>query len=79
MAIAAPTSSTSVESSVGRAALIGGLLGFVAVWIAVAAVVMITSDVDVWAAVALGAFVGSWGGLGFGAMLAASVAGNKDM
>jgi len=78
MAIAARTSSSpSVESAVGRAALLGGLIGFVVVWAAVAAMALVTSDVDLWAAVALGAFVGSWGGLGFGAMLAASVAGNK--
>ena len=81
MAIAARPSVRveTTEAAVGRAALVGGLLGFVSVSIAVTVMAVMTSEVDVVPALALGVFVGSWGGLGFGAMLAASVAGNRDM
>ena len=62
----------TAEERVGRAAFMGGLIGFVVVSIAVW-LLSVVSGVDVLPAIALGVFVGSWGGLGFGAMLAASV------
>ena len=75
MAIAARSpGDRTPEAAVGRAALVGGAVGFVGVTLAVWAM-GIVSGAGVVPALALGVFVGSWGGLGFGAMLFASVAG----
>ena len=80
MAIAAPTTTSdrSIESSIGRAAALGGVLGFLGVtglvWL-----MGVYSGAEALPALGLGAFVGSWGGLGFGAMLAASVAGGRSL
>lgn len=66
------------EERVGRAAVIGGLIGVVVVTLAVW-VLGVVSGLEALPAFGLGVFVGSWGGLGFGAMLAASVAvGNAE-
>jgi hypothetical protein len=72
MTTAADTIVRTAEPRVGRAAVTGGLIGFVVVSTA-ASLLSVVSGVDVIPAVALGLFVGSWGGLGFGAMLAASI------
>lgn len=71
------TTATSIvvrttNERVGRAALKGGLIGFVLVTFAVW-LLAVVSGVEPVPAVAVGVFVGSWGGLAFGAMLAASV------
>lgn len=66
----------TVEERAGRAAVIGGVIGIVVVTLAVW-LLSVASGVEALPALGLGFFVGSWGGLGFGAMLAASVAGNR--
>jgi hypothetical protein len=62
----------TVEVRARRAALTGAVIGFtvvlVAVWALCAAHGVASLD-----ALGLGLFVASWGGLGFGAMLAAAV------
>ena len=76
MVTAATTTVRTVEERAGRAAVIGGLIGIVVVTFAVW-LLSVASGVEALPALGLGVFVGSWGGLGFGAMLAASVAGNS--
>jgi hypothetical protein len=76
MATAARTVVPIAEERVGRAAVIGGLIGIVVVTLAVW-VLGVVSGLEALPALGLGMFVGSWGGFGFGAMLAASVAGNN--
>lgn len=75
MATAARTTVRTAEERVGRAAVVGGAIGLVGVTLAVW-LLGIVSGLDVLPAFGLGVFVGSWGGLGFGAMVGASVAGN---
>ena len=72
MTTATRTIDRTAEENVGRAAVIGGVIGFVVVSIAVW-LLAVASGVEAIPSVALGVFVASWGGLGFGAMLAASV------
>jgi len=62
----------SPEQRAGRAAVVGGILGFIVVAIAVW-MLSIATGLGTVTGIGLGVFVGSWGGLGFGAMLAASI------
>lgn len=55
-----------------QAALVGGTIGFVVVTVAVW-LLCASNGVAVVPAIGLALFVASWGGFGFGAMLAASV------
>jgi hypothetical protein len=63
---------TTIGVSLRRALLVGGLLGAASVW-AVATAVALRHGVDSVEALALGAFVGLWGGGGLGSMVAASI------
>lgn len=67
----------AAETNVGRAAVIGGLVGIVVVSVSVW-LLSLASGVEGLPAVGLGLFVGGWGGLGFGAMLGASVTTSAD-
>ena len=62
----------SVEGRARRAASIGAVVGFTVVLVAVWALCT-ANDVGSLDALGLGVFVAAWGGLGFGAMLAAAV------
>jgi hypothetical protein len=55
-----------------RALLLGGVVGLGAVW-ALATIVALGHGADADEALALGAFVGFWGGAGLGSMLAATI------
>jgi hypothetical protein len=55
-----------------RALLLGGAVGGAVVW-AVTFVLALGHDVDPAEALAVGAFVGFWGGAGLGSMVAATV------
>jgi hypothetical protein len=67
-----PTTARTIEERGGRAALVGATVGFVTVAVAVSLLALATG-LDRVTSFGLGAFVGSWGGLGFGGMLAASI------
>lgn len=63
------------ESRIGRAAVRGGLVGFVAVTVMITALVAAVGGGA--EAVGVGVFVGIFGGIGFGGMLAASVSSDR--
>jgi hypothetical protein len=65
-----PTSEVD-EPSVARPATIGAVIGFVGVTAGVAATAM-ANGLEPGAAIGLGAYVGMWGGAGFGFMLGAT-------
>jgi hypothetical protein len=68
-----PTTVRTIEERGGRAAVTGASIGFVTVAVAVW-VLGLATGLDGITSFGLGVFVGSWGGLGFGGMLAASIA-----
>jgi hypothetical protein len=70
-AVDAPTAG-SIGPSLRRALLIGGGFGWAVVWV-VATVGALRHGVEPAEALALGLFVGFWGGAGLGSMLAASI------
>jgi hypothetical protein len=61
------TGISQTEPDVGRAALIGGLLGFFGVAVVVA-LASLAYGLEPGSALGLGAFVGMWTGVGFGFM-----------
>jgi hypothetical protein len=63
----------TIEERGSRAAVVGASIGFVTVAAAVWLLGLATG-LDGLTSFGLGVFVGSWGGLGFGGMLAASIA-----
>jgi hypothetical protein len=67
------TTDPTTEKRGGRAAVTGASVGFVTVAVAVW-VLGLATGLDGVTSFGLGVFVGSWGGLGFGGMLAASIA-----
>ncbi len=67
-----PASNPEGEISVGRAILVGGLLGSAVVWATVTSLAL-GHDVQLGEAMAFGAFVGFWGGGGLGSMVAATI------
>lgn len=56
------------EAGLGRAALLGSLAGLTVIGLVIAATA-VAIGVDVVGALGLGAFVGVWGGVGFGLMV----------
>lgn len=67
----------SMGEGVGRAAAIGAAIGFVA-FSAFAGSVGLFAGMDMAPAAGLGAFVGIWGGPGFGAMMGGIFAVTRD-
>lgn len=63
------------QPNVGRAAVQGGLIGFTVV--AALITTLVASVGGGPAAIGVGVFVGFFGGIGFGAMLAASVSSDR--
>ena len=61
------------EPNVWRNAVRGAAVGFITVTIGVAVVAATVGGFDTASALGIGAFVGFWGGLGFGFMLGATV------
>lgn len=64
---------TSVEPRIGRAAAIGGVIGFVLVAV-VFGVICLAAGAGRAGAAGIGVFAGIWGGPGFGAMMGATIA-----
>jgi hypothetical protein len=62
----------SIGLGLRRALLVGGAFGWAVVW-AVATAAALSHGVQAAEALALGAFVGFWGGAGLGSMVAASI------
>jgi hypothetical protein len=56
----------------GRGAVVGGAIGFVMMALAVF-VLGITSDLSTTSSIGIGLFCAFWGGLGFGAMMGATI------
>jgi len=63
---------TDVDPPAGRAGFHGALIGFALVTAAMTVVGLI-GDLSLGGAIGLGVFVGVWGGVGFGAMLGATM------
>jgi hypothetical protein len=59
------------EAGIGRAAVIGAILGYLVVFPLVS-VILLVAGAGLVSAVAVGAYVAIWGGPGFGAMFGAS-------
>jgi hypothetical protein len=66
----------TADEQIGRSATMGAILGFFGVSLAVAVLGIVIGQ-HPGASLALGVFVGLFGGLGFGAMMGASVATNR--
>ena len=64
-------SSDSTDASIGHAAVRGAIVGYFAVLVLVGALVFTVAGVGLGTAVAVGAYVGIWGGPGWGGMVAA--------
>jgi hypothetical protein len=61
----------SSEASIGRAAVKGAIIGFFAVLALVSTILFAVAGVSLGVALAVGAYVGIWGGPGWGGMVAA--------
>ena len=61
----------SSDASIGRAAVRGAIVGFFAVVALVSTLLFTVGDVNLAVALAVGAYVGIWGGPGWGGMVAA--------
>ena len=76
MAVTSPAPLT-IEQRAGRAAVIGALIGFVGVSAAVAVLGLVNGLGGV-SSLGLGLFVATFGGIGFGAMVAASLVAARE-
>jgi hypothetical protein len=65
------TPGDSSDASIGRAAVRGAVAGFFFVVVLVGTILFATGGVSVGVALAVGAYVGIWGGPGWGGMVAA--------
>jgi hypothetical protein len=63
----------STDASIGHAAVRGAIIGYFAVLVLVGAIVFTTAGVGLGTALAVGAYVGIWGGPGWGGMVAAQM------
>jgi hypothetical protein len=63
----------SGDASIGHAAVRGAIIGYFVVLAFVSALVFTTTDVGLGTALAVGAYVGIWGGPGWGGMMAAQM------
>jgi hypothetical protein len=63
----------SGDASIGHAAVRGAIIGYFVVLAFVSALVFTTTDVGLGTALAVGAYVGIWGGPGWGGMVAAQM------
>lgn len=61
----------SSDASIGRAAVRGAIVGFFAVLALISTMIFTVAGVSLAVAVGVGAFVGIWGGPGWGGMMAA--------
>ena len=61
----------SSDGSIGRAAVRGAIVGFFAVLALVSTILFTVGSVSAGVALAVGAYVGIWGGPGWGGMVAA--------
>jgi hypothetical protein len=66
------------DPRLGRAALVGGVMGFAAVAVAVTAIALAVGQ-ELVPALGLAAFVASWSGIGFGFMLGASISAGRHL
>ena len=67
----------SVETSIGRAAVRGAVVGYFAVLLLVSTIVFTMAGVGIGTALAVGAFAGVWGGPGWGGMIAAQACADR--
>lgn len=65
------TAADSSDASIGRAAVKGAIAGFFFVVVLVGTILFATAGVSIGVALAVGAYVGIWGGPGWGGMVAA--------
>ena len=63
----------SADASIGHAAVRGAIIGYFVVLAFVSALVFTTAGVGFGVALAVGAYVAIWGGLGWGGMMAAQM------
>ena len=63
----------STDASIGHAAVRGAIIGYFAVLALVGTLVFTTAGVGLGTALAVGAYVGIWGGPGWGGMVAAQM------
>lgn len=59
----------TIDKKCARSAFIGAVVGFFLSTVVVTVLLLVAFDIEVASAVALGLFVGVWGGLGFGMMV----------
>jgi hypothetical protein len=63
----------SADASIGHAAVRGAIIGYFVVLALVSALIFTTAGVGLGTALAVGAYVAIWGGLGWGGMVAAQM------
>ena len=61
----------SSDASIGRAAVRGAIVGFFVVLALISTMLFTVAGVSLWVALGVGAYVGVWGGPGWGGMVAA--------
>lgn len=66
-------SSDSTDASIGHAAVRGAIIGYFAVVALIGTLVFTVAGVGIGTALAVGAYVGIWGGPGWGGMVAAQI------
>jgi hypothetical protein len=67
----------SSDASIGRAAVRGAIVGFFFVVVLVGTILFVAAGVSVGVALAVGAYVGLWGGPGWGGMVAAQARADR--